>query len=44
MTSEYVYYFYDFTKTIQLAPGIDPKLKRNLFRVGLSLWVPLRRQ
>lgn len=44
MTSEYVFYFYDFTKTIQLAPGIDPKLKRNLFRVGLSLWMPLRRQ
>ena len=43
-TAEYIYYFYDFSKTILLVPGQEPVYKRNIFRAGLSLWAPLRRQ
>ena len=44
MTTDYIYYFYDFSKTIRLAPGLSPKFKRNIFRVGLSVWVPFARR
>lgn len=43
-TAEYLHYFYDFTKTPLLAPGFDPRFSRNLFRVGLSLWLPFGHQ
>ncbi len=43
-TAEYVYYFYDFSKTPLLVPGLPPRFNRNLLRVGLSLWAPIRRQ
>ena len=43
-TAEYVNYFYDFSKTPQLAQGFNPRFSRNLFRVGLSLWVPFGRR
>ena len=42
-TAEYLHYFYDFSKTPQLAQGFNPRFSRNLFRVGLSLWVPFGR-
>jgi hypothetical protein len=41
---EYRYYFYDFTRSAQLTPGLSPRLARNSVRVGLTLWVPLLRR
>ena len=43
-TAEYLHYFYDFSKTPQLAQGFDPRFSRNLLRVGLSLWLPFGHQ
>ena len=42
-TSEYLYYFYDFSKTPQLAPELAPRARRNSVRAGLALWLPLYR-
>ena len=42
-TSEYLYYFYDFSKTPQLAPELAPRARRNSVRAGLALWLPLHR-
>jgi hypothetical protein len=41
---EYVYYFYTFSPTLPLPPGVPPGLTRNGVRVGLTLWAPLRRR
>jgi len=38
--AEYLYYFYDFRRTPQIAPGLPRMLERNGVRVGLVLWVP----
>jgi hypothetical protein len=43
-TAEYLYYFYDFSKTPQLSVGYVPRFSRNTARVGLSLWLPLGRR
>jgi hypothetical protein len=40
--AEYLYYFYDFGRGIQLPVGVSPTLTRNTIRVGLSLWLPLK--
>jgi hypothetical protein len=42
-TSEYLFYFYDFSTITQLAPGLSPRVKRNSVRAGLALWLPLHR-
>jgi hypothetical protein len=39
--TEYLYYYYDFSGTTQLAPGLPPHLERNGVRAGLTLWLPL---
>ncbi len=39
-TNEYVYYSYDFSRSIVLLPGTPPRMKRNVFRTGISFWVP----
>ncbi len=38
--AEYLYYFYDFRRSPQIAPGFPRMLERNGVRVGLVLWVP----
>jgi hypothetical protein len=38
--AEYLYYFYDFRRSMQIAPGVPISLARNGVRVGLVLWVP----
>lgn len=38
--AEYLYYFYDFSESALLAPGLPPGLERNAVRAGLMLWVP----
>jgi hypothetical protein len=40
--AEYLYYFYDFGRGIQLPVGVTPTLTRNTVRFGLSLWLPLK--
>ncbi len=42
-TSEYFFYHYDFSRVIALAPGIEPRFKRNTFRAGLTFWTPVQR-
>jgi hypothetical protein len=37
---EYVYYYYDFSETRSLAPGIPSQLERNGIRVGLTVLLP----
>lgn len=44
LSTEYLRYFYDFSKTPELVRGIEPRFSRNLFRAGLSLWVPFGRR
>lgn len=39
--TEYFYYFYDFSGTTLLAPGLPERLKRNAVRGGLTLWLPI---
>jgi hypothetical protein len=43
LTSEYLFYRYDFSKIPDLLPGLDPRVKRNSVRAGLSLWLPVFR-
>ncbi|MFN7981772.1 MAG: hypothetical protein U0Q11_07930 [Vicinamibacterales bacterium] len=43
-TTEYLYYFYDFSRAPQLVPGYVPRLSRNSVKVGLSLWLPVGRR
>jgi hypothetical protein len=42
--AEYLYYFYDFAGSTDLAPGLAPRLERHGARVGVTLWVPLLRR
>ena len=39
-TNEYVYYAYDFSRSVVLLPGTPPRMKRNVFRTGITFWVP----
>lgn len=41
LNTQYVFYHYDFSKVLDLAVGIQPTVKRNTLRVGLSVWWPL---
>jgi hypothetical protein len=41
---EYVYYFYNFDRNLPLPPDIPPRFSRNGVRIGLTLWVPVRRK
>jgi hypothetical protein len=43
ITGEYVFYAYDFTRTLGLAARIAPRVKRNSVRGGLTLWLPIHR-
>lgn len=43
-TAEYFYYFYDFSRAPQLAPGYVPRFSRNTVKVGLTLWMPVGRR
>lgn len=38
---EYVYYFYNLGRAVDVAAGVQPSLGRQSVRVGLTLWVPL---
>jgi hypothetical protein len=38
---EYLYYYYDFRKTLQTPIGTPPMLERNALRVGLTIWIPV---
>ena len=40
---EYLYYLYDFAERLDLPPGMSPHMRRNSARVGLTLWVPVKR-
>jgi hypothetical protein len=44
LTTEYLYYFYDFSSLGQLAPGLVPRVRRNSIRAGVSFWTPLKRR
>ena len=39
--AEYLYYFYDFRQSAQLAPNVPVGLERNGVRAGLTLRVPI---
>ena len=41
--SEYLFYYYDFTKVLPLAAGLEPRVKRNTLRVGVTMWLPVGR-
>jgi hypothetical protein len=41
---EYVYYFYNFGPNLPLPPSVPPRFSRNGVRIGLTLWVPVRRR
>lgn len=41
---EYLYFFYDFRRAGQLAPGIPPALERHSGRAGLTLLIPALRR
>lgn len=41
--SEYVFYYYDFSRVLPLAAGLDPRVKRNTLRAGITLWLPVTR-
>jgi len=41
---EYLFYFYDIGPGIVLPLGIPPGLTRNGVRVGVTMWVPVRRR
>lgn len=43
-TAEYIYYFYDFTNMQVLIPGLNPRVRRNSVRAGITLWTPLKRR
>ncbi|NOT25662.1 MAG: hypothetical protein HOP16_06115 [Acidobacteria bacterium] len=40
VTSEYLFYHYDFSKIPDLLPGLNPRVQRNSVRAGVSLWLP----
>ena len=41
--AEYLFYHYDFTKVLPLAAGLEPQVKRNTLRVGVTMWLPVGR-
>jgi hypothetical protein len=41
--AEYLYYFYDLSR-LQVSAGLSPGLRRTGVRVGLTLWIPVRRR
>ena len=41
--SEYLFYYYDFTKVLTLAGGLEPQVKRSTVRLGLTMWLPVGR-
>ena len=43
LTSEYLFYHYDFSKIPDLLPGLNPRVTRNSIRGGLSMWLPVFR-
>ena len=43
ITSEYLFYHYDFSKIPDLLPGLNPRIRRNSLRAGLSMWLPVFR-
>jgi hypothetical protein len=43
-SAEYFYYFYNFNRNLPLPPGVPPELTRSGVRVGVTLWVPVRRR
>lgn len=42
-SGEYIFYRYDFTDVLPLTSGLDPRVKRNTLRAGVSVWLPVRR-
>lgn len=42
-SAEYLFYHYDFSKVLPLAAGLDPQVKRNTLRAGITLWLPVLR-
>lgn len=42
LTSQYVFYRYDFTDVLSLAAGLEPRISRHTFRLGVNVWWPLR--
>lgn len=44
LTAEYLYYYYDFSNMLTIAPGLNPTVRRNSVRAGFSLWTPLLRR
>ena len=43
LVSEYLFYYYDFTRVVTLAGGLEPRVKRNTVRLGITMWLPLGR-
>jgi len=41
--SEYLFYYYDFTRVLALAGGLDPHVKRSTLRLGVTVWLPVGR-
>ena len=44
LSTEFLRYQYDFSRTPTLAQGFSPRFGRSLARAGLSMWVPFRRR
>lgn len=42
LTTEYVFYHYDFSRVLPLSGGLDPRFKRNTVRAGVDMWFPVR--
>lgn len=42
LTTEYVFYHYDFSRVLPLSGGLDPRVKRNTLRAGVDMWLPIR--
>lgn len=43
-TAEYLFYHYDFSQVLTtFVSGLDPRVKRNVVRGGINLWLPVRR-
>ena len=36
--AEYILYYYDFDRNLQLPAGVTPRLERNSIRLGLTVW------
>ena len=40
--AEGLYYHYEFDENAPIPPGLPPTFDRLGFRIGLSLWLPLK--